>query len=540
MTDTALRTAARPRFTGIQLLTGNTDAWHAKREVIAGATVSLDLCYFILENDATTAVLLQDLVAAAARGVKVRVLLDYFMTFKQSEVLRALAAVPNVLVRRFRPPTAQWCAALRELGIDDLRFIEGFTSMDLKLMASSFGDNKLESPSFASVLANMKPEPGESRLSLAVRMRTALLQEVANELLGLHAERQQLSGGGFFDRVLNASKRLVALPKKIAALHDVRDGLDLFLHRTHHKLLLADGREFIMGGRNIADAYHLDAVPAPGRPFIDTDVRVRDTQGSAEHAAAFNALWDEALSVDVTKPDRLDRRPATTLQAISALAAGVAHGSPGEHQYGFTPLPDADGYIVNNRPGPQDEVHITRAYVERIRAQAAKGRGRIDFVSAYVCFVEATQGSASLVELRQSLLDAAEAGVTVNLYTNSITTTDLTSINAVAYVGLGRMIRGGVNVFELADGQGSLHTKAAAIGDDWLLVGSYNFDPRSELYDTNNLIAFNDASGKATAEFRAARVEGLAWTRLDLETAERLASKHAADAVKLMLVARVL
>ena len=30
---------------------------------------------------------------------------------------------------------------------------------------------------------------------------------------------------------------------------------------------------------------------------------------------------------------------------------------------------------------------------------------------------------------------------------------------------------------------------------DWLVVGSYNMDPRSEMYDTNNLIVLRETKG---------------------------------------------
>jgi phosphatidylserine/phosphatidylglycerophosphate/cardiolipin synthase-like enzyme len=67
-------------FTQVQLLTDNDEAWQAKRELIASARETLDLAYFIVEEDASTKTLLQDLVEATRRqpAVRVRLLTDWF------------------------------------------------------------------------------------------------------------------------------------------------------------------------------------------------------------------------------------------------------------------------------------------------------------------------------------------------------------------------------------------------------------------------------------------------------------------------------
>ena len=50
--------------------------------------------------------------------------------------------------------------------------------------------------------------------------------------------------------------------------------------------------------------------------------------------------------------------------------------------------------------------------------------------------------------------------------------------------------------------------------------GLDNFDPRSDLYDTNKLIVLHDESGAATRAFRAAPVQGLQWTRVTVDAAQ--------------------
>ena len=48
---------------------------------------------------------------------------------------------------------------------------------------------------------------------------------------------------------------------------------DYLTEFTHHKLLLVDGKEFQIGGRNIEDSYHMSPSPLVRKYlFMDTDV----------------------------------------------------------------------------------------------------------------------------------------------------------------------------------------------------------------------------------------------------------------------------
>lgn len=67
------------------------------------ATRSLDVQYYLLANDNTGRTLLRALRDAAARGVRVRVLVDDLYTQGEDELLLALASHPGVEVRLFNP-----------------------------------------------------------------------------------------------------------------------------------------------------------------------------------------------------------------------------------------------------------------------------------------------------------------------------------------------------------------------------------------------------------------------------------------------------
>ena len=73
--------------------------------LVQAATQTLDLQYYAIHADASTARLLEALVQAAQRGVRVRVLLDDFHgAGKNAQVMR-LAFVPGIEMRMFNPLT---------------------------------------------------------------------------------------------------------------------------------------------------------------------------------------------------------------------------------------------------------------------------------------------------------------------------------------------------------------------------------------------------------------------------------------------------
>ena len=100
----ARREAAGTRMAnGFALLPRADDANAARMALIDAATHTLDLQYYAINLDASSASLLDALRRAAARGVRVRLLLDDFNTAgKNAQVLR-LAFVPNIEMRLFNP-----------------------------------------------------------------------------------------------------------------------------------------------------------------------------------------------------------------------------------------------------------------------------------------------------------------------------------------------------------------------------------------------------------------------------------------------------
>ena len=91
------------RLSGFRLLTFSTNALMSRVVLADQARHTLDLQYYIFANDATGRLVAQRLLAAADRGVRVRLLLDDIDIGDQLAMLDALDAHPNIEVRLFNP-----------------------------------------------------------------------------------------------------------------------------------------------------------------------------------------------------------------------------------------------------------------------------------------------------------------------------------------------------------------------------------------------------------------------------------------------------
>jgi putative cardiolipin synthase len=96
-------TAAHPGQTGAYMLANGQDAFAARLALVDDAEQTLDLQYFIWNKDSTGQILLDRLLRAADRGVKVRLLVDDLGTMPSDKTLVALGTHPNIQVRLFNP-----------------------------------------------------------------------------------------------------------------------------------------------------------------------------------------------------------------------------------------------------------------------------------------------------------------------------------------------------------------------------------------------------------------------------------------------------
>ena len=95
--------AAHYPKSGFYPLEDNRDAFLARIALIEHAKHTLDLQYFIFAKDETSIAIVQRLLQAADRGVKIRVLIDDLLEKDNDKVIASLAKHPNIEIKLFNP-----------------------------------------------------------------------------------------------------------------------------------------------------------------------------------------------------------------------------------------------------------------------------------------------------------------------------------------------------------------------------------------------------------------------------------------------------
>ena len=98
-----LRVAEHPGQSGLHAIPDGRGALAARLALADAAQCSLDVQYFIWNKDMAGKVLIEHLLRAADRGVRVRLLLDDLGTMPTDAALLAIDSHPNIEVRMFNP-----------------------------------------------------------------------------------------------------------------------------------------------------------------------------------------------------------------------------------------------------------------------------------------------------------------------------------------------------------------------------------------------------------------------------------------------------
>jgi len=100
-------TRKHPGKSGFSLIPYGEDAFKKRMRMIALAEKSLDLQYYIWSTDITGNLLANQIIIAADRGVKIRILLDDLGLKGRDKLLASMDAHPNIEIRIFNPFTAR-------------------------------------------------------------------------------------------------------------------------------------------------------------------------------------------------------------------------------------------------------------------------------------------------------------------------------------------------------------------------------------------------------------------------------------------------
>jgi len=302
-----------------------------------------------------------------------------------------------------------------------------------------------------------------------------------------------------------------------------------FNNRMHNKIFLADGQAAVLGGRNIGDEYFgLDS----SFNFQDLDVLVTG-DGAREAGEAFDLFWNATLAV-----------PIDTLYPNTDLSARLVERAPLRdaareltatlERSGVTLLTASDwtermaneltwteAQVLVDRPDRSAENPETAFAVfasdPRLRADR-----EVTIQTAYLIPNGPTMGT---------LTAFAERGVSLKILTNSAASNNHGTVHAYYMPYRAPLINAGVELYELrATGdlsdylsrnqelaRAGLHTKAMVIDQEVSVIGSYNMDPRSRVWNTEiALLVFSDGIAAEVLEEMARDFTATAAWRVTL------------------------
>jgi putative cardiolipin synthase len=270
--------------------------------------------------------------------------------------------------------------------------------------------------------------------------------------------------------------------------------------RMHNKSITADGAISILGGRNIGDIYFGFG---EGVQFIDADVMVAG-QAAADIGTDFDRYWQSRSSHPISRivgeqgRSSLDRLISDARQAADStegrLYAERLRGSNlvGRIEAGQLTFEWTEIILVSDDPAKGlGEAERSDLLFPQLMELLSKPSRSVDLVSAY--FIPGKDFSSRLERL-------ARAGVRVRILTNSQTATDVVVVHSAYVKYRPQLLRSGVELFELkpeysthdepvaqglaASSRASLHSKTIAVDEERIFIGSFNFDPRSVLLNT--------------------------------------------------------
>jgi putative cardiolipin synthase len=299
--------------------------------------------------------------------------------------------------------------------------------------------------------------------------------------------------------------------------------------RMHNKSFTADNQATIVGGRNVGNEY---AGAGSGVVFEDLDV-VAVGPVVREVSKAFDLYWNSASAYPAASlvgraaedaGARLEARFAGTRadpEAMEYIARLRETHLVQELLKGTLRLEWTDARVLRDDPAKTLDTAERKdlLLLEDLLHAAGRPEESFDLVSPY--FVPGEQGAAVLGAL-------AGRGVKVRVLTNSLAATDVAAVHAGYARRRSGLVESGVRLYELrptltdrarrerhlasGSSSASLHAKTLAIDRRRIFVGSFNFDPRSALLNTEmGLMIESPALARALADALDARLPGQSY-----------------------------
>jgi putative cardiolipin synthase len=268
--------------------------------------------------------------------------------------------------------------------------------------------------------------------------------------------------------------------------------------RMHNKSFTVDNQVTVVGGRNIGNEYF---AAGGGMLFADLDVVA---VGAVVPAVSkqFDLYWNSPSAypagpfVGAGDPAQLKTKFAGNRarpDAVAYIEAVRATPIVRDILDGRLAFEWTTAQVVNDDPAKTLDTTARPdilLFPELVRAIGRPGK-TLDLVTPY--FVPGEGGTAALVEL-------AKSGVAVRILTNSFSASDVSAVHAGYAKRREALLRGGVRLYELkptaardapgadmsvgSSSSSGLHAKTFAVDRERVFVGSFNFDQRSALLNT--------------------------------------------------------
>jgi putative cardiolipin synthase len=278
------------------------------------------------------------------------------------------------------------------------------------------------------------------------------------------------------------------LPLRRAPLLSLLLDFDRTHRRMHNKLMVADGRAAIVGGRNVGNEYFTRRQEFA---FADVDVLAFGPV-VPQLARGFDPFWNDALAAPVTPGAR--EPEGAPLKLTPAQAAEDGHHAFEERvMLGTLRRYVARATAVQDEPGKldPDRLPASAAIDQEIARVMGDVHSELLIVSPY--FVPGEGGVEQLRAL-------TARGVRVKVVTNSLAATDVPAAHAGYARHRPALLDAGVRLYEIrADAAAreqtrgrpgssrlSLHAKVMVVDRATTFIGSMNIDPRSLRLNTEN------------------------------------------------------
>jgi putative cardiolipin synthase len=274
----------------------------------------------------------------------------------------------------------------------------------------------------------------------------------------------------------------------------VAQTVERFNYRMHNKLIVADNRIAILGGRNLGDEYFgLNST----FNFLDIDV-LGVGPVARESSELFDHFWNN---------------PAVA--SASAFGHDQPEESPQEIEYADLERLKQSERLQNFPIERQNWDKILQSFVQRLHPGASKvvydtleGEGISQKMATIIPEFSKTAKNELLIvnaylipneDMMNETRELVQKGVKIKVVTNSLASQDVPAVNSHYGPWRKAILEAGVELYELrpdaaikaqtdtppiVSGFIGLHSKASVVDRSRVYIGSFNLDPRARDFNT--------------------------------------------------------